>query len=124
MRARVTYRTLGSLTVDNFKKVLQQNLIKNCPVTLEDVEIAEDIFGPDISSLKGQSTRKKPPVVVNDQMEIPPEMIQNWNNLILCINVMMVQSQIFLTSIVTTIQYRLATHLQNHSEKELYAGLD
>ena len=56
MRARVTYQTLGSLTIDNFKKVLQQKLIKNCPVTLEDFEIAEDIFRPDISALKGQST--------------------------------------------------------------------
>ena len=111
MRARVTYRTLGSLTIENFKKVLQQNLIKNCPVTLEDVEIAEDIFGPDILALRGRSTQRKPPVVVNDQMEIPPEMIQNWNNLTLCIDVMTVQSQIFLTSIDTTIQYRSATHL-------------
>ena len=36
------------------------NTIKNCPVTVEDVSIAEKIFGPDVSSLKGKSTRRKP----------------------------------------------------------------
>jgi hypothetical protein len=33
------------------------NVIKNCPVTTEDVNIAKKIFGKDISSLKGKSTR-------------------------------------------------------------------
>ena len=123
-RARVTYRTLGSLTVENFKNVLKQNLIKNCPVTIKDVEIAEDIFGPDISTLKGRSTRKKPPVIVNDQMEVPRELVYNWDNLTLCIDNMYVLGQIFLTAINTTIKYRSATHLQNHMARELYAGLN
>ena len=34
------------------------------------------------------------------------------------------QGQIFLTAIDTTIKYRSATHLQNHTARELYAGLD
>ena len=55
--ARRTYRTLGSLTVENFKTILRQNLIRNCPVTVRDVEIAEDLFGPDIATLKGRTTR-------------------------------------------------------------------
>ena len=29
-------------------------MIKNCPVTTEDVNIAEDIWGKDISYLKGK----------------------------------------------------------------------
>ena len=57
-QARTTYRTLGSLTVANFKHILQQNLIKNCPVTIRDVEIAEDIYGPDIATPKGCTTRR------------------------------------------------------------------
>ena len=45
--------------MENFKHVLHQNLIKNCPVMVEDVTIAEKIYGPDISALKGKGTRPK-----------------------------------------------------------------
>jgi hypothetical protein len=52
------------------------NIIKNCPVTVEDVNIADQIFGPDMSSLKGKSTRRKPkPPVRQDLIEIPKELI-------------------------------------------------
>ena len=34
-------------------------IIKNCPVTIEDVNIAEKIFGADIGTMKGKTTRKK-----------------------------------------------------------------
>ena len=103
-QARTTYRTLGSLTIQNFKHILCQNLIKNCPVTIKDVEIAEDIYGPDITTLKGKSTRKRPPVIVDDQVDIPEELVQAWNDITLCIDNMFVQGQVFLVAINTTIR--------------------
>ena len=65
-RARNLYHMLGALSVNNFKKILRQNLIKNCPVTIEHINIAEKIFGPDIATQKGKSTRPKSPWVVDD----------------------------------------------------------
>ena len=93
-------------------------------MTVKDVEIAEDIYGPDITTLKGKSTRKQPPVVVDDQVDVPDELIQTWNDITLCIDNMFVQGQVFLVAINTTIRYRSATHLKNQSTQELYAGLD
>ena len=46
-------------------------MIKNCPVTQEDVDVAQKIFGPAISTLKGKSTRKNPKPVINDNIQIP-----------------------------------------------------
>ena len=51
------------------------NTIKNNPVTTEDLDIAKKIFGPDISSLKGKTTRRKPVPVIEDYIEIPRELI-------------------------------------------------
>ena len=34
--------------------MLKSNIIKNCPVTAADVDIAEKIYGPAISTLKGK----------------------------------------------------------------------
>jgi hypothetical protein len=50
--ARKLYHIVGTLTVEIFKSLLQMNIIKNCPVTVEDLNIADKIFGPDVSSLK------------------------------------------------------------------------
>jgi hypothetical protein len=56
-RARKLYHILGCPTVENYKHILRQKIIKNCPVTIEDVNIAEKIFGPDIGAMKGKTTR-------------------------------------------------------------------
>jgi hypothetical protein len=49
--ARKLYHIVGTPTMDNFKLLLWMNIIKNSPVTVEDINIAEKIFGPDVSSL-------------------------------------------------------------------------
>jgi hypothetical protein len=67
-QARKLYHIIGCPSIENFKAILRQNIIKNCPVTIEDVNIAERIFGPDIGTLKGKSTREKTtPVFESDQ---------------------------------------------------------
>jgi hypothetical protein len=55
--ARRLDHIVGTPTVNNFKPLLRINAIQNCPVRVEDVNISKKIFGPDISSLKGKSTR-------------------------------------------------------------------
>jgi hypothetical protein len=39
---------VGSPTIETFKTLLKMNAIRNCPVTTEDVNIAEKIFGSDV----------------------------------------------------------------------------
>ena len=47
------------------------NMIVNCPVTFSDVKNAKLIFGPDITSLKGKSVRRKLASVAEDYVGIP-----------------------------------------------------
>jgi hypothetical protein len=49
-QARKLYHVLGCPTVENFKAIIRQNLVKNCPVTVDDIANAEKIFGPDIGT--------------------------------------------------------------------------
>jgi hypothetical protein len=51
------------------------NAIRNCPVTTEDVNIAEKIFGPTKSNIKGKLTWQKSTPVREDTVEIPEELI-------------------------------------------------
>ena len=51
-RARELYHILGAPSVPTFKSMLRMNVIKNCPVTSDHVDIAEKIFGADVSTMK------------------------------------------------------------------------
>ena len=74
--------------MENFKALLRMNAIHNCPVTVEDVKIAERIFGPDMPSLKGKSTRRKPKPVRKDLVEIPNEITEKHHDIDLCMDTM------------------------------------
>ena len=73
--ARKLYHIVGSPTVEAFKAMLKIKVIKNCPVTAADVDIAEKIYGPAISTLKGKTTRKTPEAVVPDEVLISQELL-------------------------------------------------
>ena len=51
------------------------NAIKYCPVTINNIKIAEQIFGKDISTIKGKSVCKTPRAIVNDTIEILKELV-------------------------------------------------
>jgi hypothetical protein len=74
-RARRLYHIAGCPTIENFKHILRQNIIKNCPVTADDVNIAEKIFEGNIGALKGKTTRQRPLPVKDDLVEIPPGLL-------------------------------------------------
>ena len=70
------------------------NTIKNNPVTVDDINIAEKVYGPDIGSLKGKTTRRKPKPVVKDYVEIQRELKETHQDVELAIDTMFVQDSI------------------------------
>ena len=55
----------------DFGNMASSNMIINCPVTFEYVKYAKLIFGPDVTSLKGNLVMCKPASVVTNYIEIP-----------------------------------------------------
>jgi hypothetical protein len=58
--ARTLYATLSYPSWKDFKWVIRSNQIKDCPVTVQDVDVALKIWGKNIAALKGKTTRSKP----------------------------------------------------------------
>ncbi len=110
--------------MENFKALLKMNIIKNCLITIEDVKIAEDIYGPDMSMLKGKSTRMRPNVVKNDCIKVPEEICMRNQQLELCMDVMFVNDICMMTTIDRVIKFRALVPLTDQSESELHRGLD
>ena len=103
--ARKLHHNVGTPTVKNFKSLLKANMIKNCPVTIEDVNIAEKIFRPLMSSLKGKSMRRTLKPVRADVIEIPPELIEQHHLIKLCMDTMFINQEGMLTSIDHTVKF-------------------
>jgi hypothetical protein len=51
---------VGRPSTKDFLRIVARNQLPNCPITQDDILVAEDIFGPDIGSLKGKTARHKP----------------------------------------------------------------
>jgi hypothetical protein len=81
------------------------NVIKNNPVTTEDVNIAKKIFGPDVASLKGKMTRCAPVPIIEDHFKITRELISTQYSVTLCLNGMKVNDISFLTMISKNLMY-------------------
>jgi hypothetical protein len=98
--------------INDLKAIIQMNLIKNNPVTSEYIEIAKKIFGPDIPSLKGKTTGRKPVPVVKDYIDIPKELVSAKCSIMLCIDIMKVNGVPFLTTILKNIHYHTAQYVK------------
>ena len=122
--ARALYHKVGAPRLENLKAMIRANMIANCPVTVEDINIAQDIFGDDVSTLKGKSTRRKAKPVKDDWIEVPKEIMKKHHRLTLCIDVMYVNKISMLTTIDQTIKYRGLVPMKNTTADELYASLD
>ena len=123
-RARKLMTVLGFPTTENFKHILRQRLVRNCPVTTEDINIAEKIWGSEIASMKGKKTRSRPALVRNDIVEIPPEIMENHSNLTLYMDIMYVNGMPMLTSVDAPIRFRSLVPLNSRKAEEIYRALD
>ena len=123
-RARTLYHNIGAPSIKNYKAIIQANAIKNCPVTIEHIKRAEDIFGPDISYLKGKTTRSSPKPVINDEIDIPKEIYEKHQDLTFHMDTMFINGIGFLTSVGHPIYYRMCKPIDSTSHNDYYKTLD
>ena len=71
--ARKLYAKLVYPSNANFKWLIKNTQIKNSEVSVRNIDIPQDIWGKDISSLKGKNFRGKPNVVDSDCINIPKD---------------------------------------------------
>ena len=91
-QAKELYIRLGRPGQSLYKKILGNNLIKNCPITVEDARRAILIYGPDLYSLKGKMVRsvgRALPSFV--PISIPDYVLQHHRDVTLAVDFLYVQ---------------------------------
>ena len=100
VKARSLYHELVAPTLGNFKGFVKMGGVQNCPIRIEDINIAQNIFGPDMATLKGKSTCKKPKPALEDWIELPKEILEKHSRIELCIDVIYINGVGLMTAIV------------------------
>ena len=69
--ARRAQAMMGNLSEKDYKTMVSNNLIPECPITPTDITNARAIFGPDLPSVRGKTVRTRPAPVVGDYVAVP-----------------------------------------------------
>ena len=77
-----------------------------------------------MSTLKGKSTDKPGPPVVNDYIEVPVELREAHKNIELCADIFYIKGVMFLLTLSKNIKYITAEHIKERSKEAIYKALD
>ena len=105
LAARKLQIKIGNPTAREFIKIASRNLLPNCPITRDDIQAAEDIFGPDVGGLKGKTVRRPPHRVETHLEAVPRGILKRYQKVTVCADIMFVNSIPFMVSISRNIRF-------------------
>jgi hypothetical protein len=95
------------------ESILDNNLLLDCPVTRKDMSRAEEIFGPDLVSLKGKTVRRTPGHVNVENTDILPYIVENNGDITLAIDIMFINRLPFMITISRNVKFCICELLTN-----------
>ena len=72
---------VGLPPVKKFKHMVSINIISNYQISVADISNAENIYGPLMEIINGNSTKSNPRPVIKDDIHIPSEIYKNNSNI-------------------------------------------
>jgi acetolactate synthase regulatory subunit len=121
--ARKIQILIGLPELRDFLRYIQHHSLPNCPIKQQDAINAANIFGCDIGSLKGKTTRRSLDGIHANITNIPRQIMEQYRDITLCVNLMFVNCIPFFLSISRNIRFITATVLSNRKETSLVKAL-
>ena len=105
LRAQELQVMVGCPSDKDLIKILKTSSLPNCPVMPRDVIIANKLFGPDIGTLKGKTTRRGPPIVDSPMSVDTTSMLEHYGEVTLCVDLMYVNKVPLLVTLSRNIKF-------------------
>ncbi|MCE2996668.1 MAG: hypothetical protein LW863_13795 [Flammeovirgaceae bacterium] len=115
-QAQLARRVHGIIMRPNtrkFTELITMGQIRNCPVEVRQIQAAEDIYGPNIGSLKGKTPRHTPTSVHTGVDPVPTEIQQQYQHVTLAMDIMFLNKLPFLVTMARDLQIGTVTELSN-----------
>jgi hypothetical protein len=122
--ARKIQGIIGRPGTKEFIRIVKDGLLPNCPITVRDIEAAEDIFGADIGILKGKTTRQAPERVRMTGVAVPTEILDRYKTVTLCGDIMFVNKIPFFVSISRNLKFGTAEMIANRQQKTVFNAIE
>lgn len=113
-------RRTNHMAKDKFARVVQNNLIRNCPITVGDIKRSHAIYGPPIPPIKGR-TRYEESARVREQevVQIPTELYDDLKDVTLCMDFHFVNGIAVFHTISRKIVYRTVSFPNTRSKNSI-----
>jgi hypothetical protein len=89
----------------------------DCPVTRADIQAAEDIFGPNLGSLKGKTVRRPNPHVAMGVDPKPREILNIYRDVTIAIDITLLNKVPFFITVSRSIKFGTVEVLLNRQVK-------
>jgi len=126
-KAKEAQRIQGMIanpTEREFAGMVCKQLLTNCPVTVRDIDNANQIFGPDLANLRGEMTRTKPECIRVEYVQIPWDFVQLHKYVTLVVDVMFMNDLPFLVTSSRGLSLVTIEHLPLRAAKRLVQTLE
>jgi hypothetical protein len=117
--ARKIQKMIGYPSTRDFLKLVDRNMIPNCPIGRADIIAAEDILGPCVDALKGKTARRVEAHVRSDISPVPRDILSLYRAVTLCVDIMYVNKLPFLVTISRKIKFATIELLTNRQAETI-----
>jgi hypothetical protein len=118
--ARTLYKTLSYPYMNDFKWVIKSNQIKDCPVTVQYIDVARKICGKNIAALNGKTTRSKSIPVARDYVKVPMELMELHKEVFLTTDIFFVNKIPFFLTLSRKICFTSVNHLTDRTISHIF----
>jgi hypothetical protein len=96
------------------------NQIKYCLVTVQDSDVALNIWGKNIATLKGKTTRRKTIPVAMDYVKVPLELMKLNKDLFLTTDIFFVNKNLFFLTLSRKITFTAVNQLTDRTVPQIF----
>jgi hypothetical protein len=102
---------IGNPSKKDFKGLVSNHLVSNCPITYANITNACQIFGPKLASIQGKRVRRTPEPVVVDYVAVLKSLLERIKVVMLAGDVFFVDGTAFLITVSQKIKFVTAEHV-------------
>ena len=121
--ARKIQTIIGRPSTKTFLSIVDKNLLPNCPVTRADIIAAEQIFGPDVGSLKGKTVRRASSPVQSEHTNVPITIMSRYQEVTVAGDIMFVNKLPFFVTISRHIKFSTSEFLANQKTETILKAI-